>query len=241
MGGRGKHYNAGHPSWNKGLTKETDERVAAYSERLKFSQKGRIPWNKGNKAPLKERTLLNTCSCGCKQKCHGKFVFGHQNRGQPGHSTGHHPSKESSQKSSRRMALDYIEGRRKVHDNAGRGTRCYYFCKLTNSEKCLRSTYERRFAEWLDFNNVLWEYEPKRFKLNKLNASYCPDFYIPSLDKWFETKGYFSEVAKAKFENFLEEYPNVKIQLVFRKDLDFLDKIRTLSERPDEQSLLNDL
>jgi len=35
-------YKKGHPSWNKGLTKETDERIRKYSEKLK----GKIPSEK---------------------------------------------------------------------------------------------------------------------------------------------------------------------------------------------------
>ena len=36
-------------AWNKGLTKETDSRVADYSKKGSESSKGRIPWNKGLK------------------------------------------------------------------------------------------------------------------------------------------------------------------------------------------------
>ena len=36
-----------HPGWNKGLTKEIDDRVRGYAEKLKGRRAGRIPWNKG--------------------------------------------------------------------------------------------------------------------------------------------------------------------------------------------------
>lgn len=35
------------PAWNKGLTKETDARIAKYASALSETNKGNIPWNKG--------------------------------------------------------------------------------------------------------------------------------------------------------------------------------------------------
>lgn len=35
--------------WNKGLTKETDERVQRYAESLSIATQGRVPWNKGKR------------------------------------------------------------------------------------------------------------------------------------------------------------------------------------------------
>ena len=46
----------GRPSWCKGLTKETDERVAKAAEKVSKSTKGRIPWNKGKHSPNKGKT-----------------------------------------------------------------------------------------------------------------------------------------------------------------------------------------
>lgn len=34
-------------NWNKGLTKETDKRIANYAKRISKSRKGKEPWNKG--------------------------------------------------------------------------------------------------------------------------------------------------------------------------------------------------
>jgi len=46
-----KNPNFGKPTWNKGLTKETDERVRRYSENVSKTLTGYIPWNKGKKCP----------------------------------------------------------------------------------------------------------------------------------------------------------------------------------------------
>ena len=37
----------GRAPWNKGLTKDIDDRVAKYSKQVAISQLGRTPWNKG--------------------------------------------------------------------------------------------------------------------------------------------------------------------------------------------------
>ena len=40
-------FTKGHVPWNRGLTKETDPRVAACAVKSSTSHKGHIPWNKG--------------------------------------------------------------------------------------------------------------------------------------------------------------------------------------------------
>jgi 5-methylcytosine-specific restriction endonuclease McrA len=45
----------GKIAWNKGLTKETDERVAKLIERSREAKKGKIPWNKGLTKETDER------------------------------------------------------------------------------------------------------------------------------------------------------------------------------------------
>jgi hypothetical protein len=46
----------GKASWNKGLTKETDQRVSDYSKKVSRSCSGRPAWNKGKPSPEKGKT-----------------------------------------------------------------------------------------------------------------------------------------------------------------------------------------
>lgn len=39
----------GKAPWNKGLTKETDERVLRYTEKATPARKGRVPWSRGKR------------------------------------------------------------------------------------------------------------------------------------------------------------------------------------------------
>ena len=50
-----KYNTSGNPSWNKGLTKETDIRVAKLSE----SKKGRTAWNKGKALSANHRKAIS--------------------------------------------------------------------------------------------------------------------------------------------------------------------------------------
>ena len=71
-----------------------------------------------------------------------------------------------------------------------------------NSTRKIRSIYkgfwmdsgaERRFAELMDANDILWykntsEWFPYRDKVGK-SRKYYPDFYLPEYDYWVEIKG----------------------------------------------------
>jgi hypothetical protein len=58
---------------------------------------------------------------------------------------------------------------------------CYY------KEIRMRSSWEKKFAELCDENNIKFEYEPKWFKL-WTGRRYLPDFYLPEKDLWIEIR-----------------------------------------------------
>lgn len=43
-----RNHQFGKEAWNKGLTKETDERVKQYGEKCSITKQGYTPWNKGH-------------------------------------------------------------------------------------------------------------------------------------------------------------------------------------------------
>ena len=49
-----------------------------------------------------------------------------------------------------------------------------------------RSRLEARWAVFFDMIGLKYEYEVEGFEMNGIR--YLPDFYIPSLDRWFEIK-----------------------------------------------------
>jgi len=179
-------YRKGNPSidrlkgkrnWNKGLTKDTDERVLKYSESFKNNIKSGIT--------------------------------------QPGF-TGKKHSKEYKEKLSLKQAISYSGG----------------LCKWIPYKKKdgnivnLQGTWEVKFAEYLDSNDIEW-FKPGNGKLEYsfywiddkgVKRVYTPDFYIPAEDKYYEIKGYWREKDRDKMKKVLEQN-NIKIEIIQKKQM----------------------
>lgn len=82
----------------------------------------------------------------------------------------------------------------------------------------MRSSYEIKYAQWLDSKNIKWEYEPKAFKLG--DATYTPDFYLPETEEWVEVKGWWRKDALEKFMLWKLFYPQLKTLLVTKECLE---------------------
>lgn len=80
----------------------------------------------------------------------------------------------------------------------------------------MRSTWEVNIAKWLDKHNIKWQYESKRFELK--SKTYCPDFYLPGRNIYWEVKGWFHKRHQETIRMFRELYPAEKI-IVFTKPL----------------------
>lgn len=83
------------------------------------------------------------------------------------------------------------------------------------------SSWECKTAEYFDSNGVDWKYSEKGYVLSD-GRVYYPDFFIyenGNLDKIVEVKGYFREENRLKFEQFLSEYPQLKVELWNKKVL----------------------
>jgi len=81
----------------------------------------------------------------------------------------------------------------------------------------MRSSWEVKYAKYLDRNKIKWKYEPKTFDLG--NMTYTPDFYLPKTKAYVEIKGYFSEKNKKKMKKFVKLYPKIKLKLLREKHL----------------------
>lgn len=98
----------------------------------------------------------------------------------------------------------------------------YYNYVMKNGKTIkLHGTYELRFARYLDKNNIEWEYEKPIYFYddveNKKRWIY-PDFYLPKINKYFDTKGLLSEESKRKY-NLAEKQNNIRIFLIFGSEL----------------------
>jgi len=82
----------------------------------------------------------------------------------------------------------------------------------------MRSSYEIRYAKYLDYIGVRWSYESKVFDLG--NTTYTPDFYLLDYNTYIEVKGWWRPDAIKKFRKFRRIYPQIKTVVLNEKDID---------------------
>lgn len=102
----------------------------------------------------------------------------------------------------------------------------YINYQLKNGEYIkLRGSYEVRFAKYLDENNIEWKYQNSISYIDQhgVKKHSLPDFYIPSLDKYFDTKGVLTDDFKEKMK-LIEIQNSIKIHLIYHDDLCKLEK-----------------
>lgn len=95
-----------------------------------------------------------------------------------------------------------------------KGKRIYY------KDICFRSSWEVAYAKYLDFNNIIWQYEPKAFDLG--NTTYRPDFYLPETNEYVEIKGWWSDKFDSKIKKFKKLYNNINLIIYEKGALNFL-------------------
>lgn len=60
-----------------------------------------------------------------------------------------------------------------------------------------RSKLEAKYAQAFDRLGIVWEYEGHGFAFDD-GTWYCPDFYMPEIDTYFEVKGVMDEESERK-------------------------------------------
>ncbi len=85
---------------------------------------------------------------------------------------------------------------------------------------------EREFADLLDYYRIPYLYEPRSFPLrwdgNRVVEMHTPDFYLPEYDQYFELttmKQNLVTQKNRKMRHVQELYPEINIQLLYRRDL----------------------
>jgi hypoxanthine phosphoribosyltransferase len=89
---------------------------------------------------------------------------------------------------------------------------------------------ELECAKILDYYGVPWEYEPRSFALEedetgRVIEAFKPDFYLPEQDLYVEItvmKQSLVTRKNRKIRKLRERYPDVKIKLFYRRDLERL-------------------
>ncbi|MBI2020152.1 hypothetical protein HYS94_01910 [Candidatus Daviesbacteria bacterium] len=213
----------GYRSWNKGLNKFSDARIAKYAEKL-------IENTSFKKPEVKEKMKLNHWSkrggkswnivkrvyvkCGSKECKNLVKILLTQEEYYRKHKTFCSKLCESNWRAIRYSG----EG------NPRFGTKCS--AKGTSRGgfredlgHYVRSSWEANFARLLKYSNISYYYEAKRFDL-KDGRTYCPDFLIPSLNCYLELKGYDGDNRFEKAKQIYSQLNFIKIDGNVYKDLE---------------------
>ena len=92
------------------------------------------------------------------------------------------------------------------------------------------SAAELECAKVLDYYGVPWEYEPRTFVLEqdaegRVTEAFTPDFYLPEQDLYVEItvmKQSLVTRKNRKLRKLRQRYPDVRIKLFYRRDLERL-------------------
>lgn len=95
------------------------------------------------------------------------------------------------------------------------------FCPQINDTVLVQSTWEVKYAEYLNARNIAWvnSYVIEYVDDLGLKHKYFPDFYLPVEDTYIEVKGYFREYDIRKMRNVISQHPSKKIIILKRDDL----------------------
>ena len=82
----------------------------------------------------------------------------------------------------------------------------------------------------LDYYDIAWEYEPRTFVLEeddagRVTGAFTPDFYLPEQDLYIEITAMKQSLVtrkNRKLRKLRERYPDVRIKLFYRRDLERL-------------------
>jgi hypoxanthine phosphoribosyltransferase len=98
------------------------------------------------------------------------------------------------------------------------------------SEPRFASPAELECAKVLDYYGIPWLYEPRTFVLEqdeggRVTEAFTPDFYLPEQDLYVELtvmKQSLVTRKNRKLRKLRERYPDVKIKLFYKRDLERL-------------------
>jgi len=131
-----------------------------------------------------------------------------------------------------------IKMRKIQKEIARRGEKCNFYGKCYHGKgnwyECkdgtkiwMRSSWEIKFAKYLDENNINWEFEIKTFPIiyDNKEGTYTPDFYLIDENKYIEIKGRWRGDAETKYIAFIKQYENISIEIY---EMDKLKELKIL-------------
>lgn len=93
----------------------------------------------------------------------------------------------------------------------------FYYDSVFQGKVCFRSSWELKYAQYLDLLNINWYYEYKTFKLSD-EMTYTPDFFLPQFKKFIEIKGWMHKNSQERINKFKDEY-DCNLEILMKEDL----------------------
>lgn len=83
-----------------------------------------------------------------------------------------------------------------------------------------KSTWELKYAQWLDEREYLWDYEPCKFGLRECGC-YTPDFEVLTPDgiEYHEVKGWLDTKSMNRMLEFQRMYPDRRLKIIGPADM----------------------
>lgn len=189
------------------------------SEKLKLWHKNNDHPLLGKKRPEHIRKILD--KTGVFHSKETKKKLSEKSKGSNNGFYGKKHSKEIREMLSKNAKKNAKRGKDSIfYGKCFHGKRKYYLHRNGQSY-LMRSTWEIKYATYLDKNNIEWEYENKTFPLILYNkkVTYTPDFFLPKENVYIEIKGWWRDDAKEKYKAFIEQYKDIKIKVYEKSEL----------------------
>ncbi|MBU3913457.1 MAG: hypothetical protein KKE50_05180 [Nanoarchaeota archaeon] len=216
--------NKGNAAWNKGLTKETDERIRKNIENRtktikRMYREGELkPWNLGKKwsQEVKDKISLTR-----KGKTYEEIM-------------GKEKAQEFKKKLSDIMKQRFLGKSNPMYGRSGE-LNPHFGKPAAHGKNTFRddlshfchSKWEANYCRYLLWTNKRYKYEPKTFILalpDGKKTGYTPDFFVEN-EGWQELKGWENRSETKKWEIFQQQYPNEKFELISRDKYKNIEKL----------------
>jgi len=154
----------------------------------------------------------------------------------------HFFNKKHKLKTKEKMRINHADVSGKKNVNYGKqmnNDKKIYYHNTPFQGLILFHRWDRKYAQYLDLNNIKYYYEYKAFELvlNNKYTTYTPDFYLPNTNEYIEIKGWWRRNSKEKFLKFKEIYKDIKITLLMEEDL--INSGIDLKVSKEEKEILN--
>jgi len=193
-----KGKNKGKIPWNKGLTKEADDRIKNYAKKI----------SKGNTGKIRSQDVKNRISNTLTGRKISKEIIQKMSKALKGKNKGKIPWNKGKKMNKEYCRIHAEASLKSAHKNKND------FYRKDLGHRC-RSKIEANFARFLKWLEVEYIYEYKTFIL-KDGRYYTPDFYLSQLDMYIELKGYMYRDSENRIKIFKESYPNIKFNLLMQ-------------------------